>query len=141
MIREDGSVTLQMHCVPISPDHVIWQQLPHAADFNLRSVSVFSAYVLKVVAVFRTYDVCIGNPEPQLATFAKRVPGAVYDQNIFKENRYKCTYRSSKCHLILPVQKKFCPRCYDMREALKKRQKRASVSVKTPLPVSSIGVI
>lgn len=134
VVNENGVVTLQMHFKPIRSNHVIWHQLPDRVSFNANSGPDFAAYVLKVVDVFRLFDVCMGNPEPELSHVAKKMSGAVYDENIFAEARYRTTYRSHDCDLILPVQKKFCPACSQLRKAIKLRQMRAATFKGSPHP-------
>lgn len=83
LIDKDGSVQFVVHNQPISLDHLIRTDLP--CRVSLTSIHDFSEYVLIVVNVLQSYEVCMGIPESQYSKLAAKDSCLVWEPDYFKE--------------------------------------------------------
>lgn len=140
LISTDGTVQLNVHGQPISLDHSIWQDLPNRVCLsNRESVDEFLKFVLQLVKVFRSYEVCIGIPESQYSKEAAKRSDLMFECNYFRESRYTQTYRSKSCKMLLSTNikiTKYCSSCLLVRKSILARFRRTE-SVHNPHGCSS----
>lgn len=124
-VFDNGTVNLFVHGKPLSRNHKIWAQFPQKISLATHSTYASYLYVLAVVKLVHSYDMCPGCPLPQDQDMAKKM-GAVFSPNTFRERKYVTTHRSVDCDILVVAVTKStaCTACKNMQRNIRRRLAR-----------------
>jgi len=127
----DGTIVASVHGTDLPHNHPFLNNIQNLKPKPLSSNTVndFVDTLVKIVNVFRRYEICSGVKKCQPAW--KYGENCFVDQNNFKETRYQTTCRSNDCAMLVPslVQQR-CPNCSSLCRVLERRCK--TMTCETP---------
>ncbi|XP_026290481.2 uncharacterized protein LOC113215119 [Frankliniella occidentalis] len=112
-ITFNGSLKITVHRRPI-PESLCDEVLKVGGPAVVLSEYTFKEFtdrVLSIVNFVRSFEVCAGTCDKEYKHFWVDSEKGSVDKNPYGESRYDITYRSSSCHMLVPVRKWKCEEC------------------------------
>ncbi|XP_052127944.1 uncharacterized protein LOC127750386 [Frankliniella occidentalis] len=120
-VSSSGVVRIEVHGKPYSSVSILQDVMPPKPLLTEEDTGYFLDRISQIVNKVRLLEICAGMDSVEFKDAWDVTCNGVSESDVFKECRYRETYRSNKCSLLLPAKFWRCKECTKLQPILKRR--------------------